>query len=90
MAKHMLSTVDNPYNPFTHWDEWWAFDTDPARGYHTSGLLARIARNSDEMSESDQEWANESAIDEILHEDFRGMYIRVSPESKIIPTKLEL
>lgn len=88
MAKHMLTTVDNPYNPFTHWDEWWAFDI--AHGYHTSGLLARIARNSDELSESDQEWANESAIDEILNEDARGIYLRVSPESVIIPTKFEM
>lgn len=89
MAKHMLTTVDNPYNPFTHWDEWWAYDVDE-RGYHTSGLLARIARSSDELSESDQEYANESAIDEILIEDARGIYLRVSPETIIIPTKFEL
>lgn len=88
MAKHMLTTVDNPWNPFTHWDEWWSYDT--STGHHTSGLLARIARNSDELSESDQEYANESAIDEILNEDSRGIYLRVSPESIIIPTKFEL
>ena len=23
----MLSTVDNPYDPRTSWDEWFAFDT---------------------------------------------------------------
>lgn len=88
MAKHMLSTVDNPYNPFTHWDEWWAYDI--ATGHHTSGLLARIARSSEEISESDQEYANESAIDEILNEDARGIYLRVSPSSVIIPTQFEL
>lgn len=88
MAKHMLSTVDNPYNPFTHWDEWWVYDT--THGHHTSGLLARIARNSDEISETDQELANESAIDEILNEDARGIYLRVSENSKIIPTKFEI
>ena len=88
MAKHMLTTVDNPYNPFTHWDEWWAYDTN--QGYYTAGLLARIARNSDEISETDQEVANEDAIDEILNEDARGIYLRVSENSKIIPTKFEI
>jgi hypothetical protein len=88
MAKHMLTTVDNPYNPFTHWDEWWAYDI--AHGYHTAGYLARIARNSDEISETDQELANEAAIDEIIEEDARGIYLRVAPDSKIIPTNFEL
>lgn len=88
MAAHMLSTVDNPYNPFTHWDEWWLYDT--SHGHHTSGLLARIAKNSDELSEADQERVNEIAIDEILNEDPFGIYIRVSPDSVIRPTKLEI
>lgn len=88
MAAHMLSTVDNPYNPFTHWDEWWVYDT--AAGYHTSGLLARVAKNSDELSETDQERANEIAIDTVLEEDAHGIFIRVSPDSVIIPTNFEL
>jgi len=89
MAKHMLSTADNPYNPFTHWDEWWAYDEEE-QGYHTSGLLARVAINSDELSETDQELANEYAIDEVLREDARGIYIRVSPDTIVIPTSFEL
>jgi hypothetical protein len=84
----MLSTVDNPYNPFTHWDEWWSYDT--THGHDTAGLLARIAINSDELSESDQELSNEYAIDEILREDPRGVFIRVSPETIVIPTSYEL
>lgn len=88
MAAHMLSTVDNPYNPFTHWDEWWAYDT--TQGYHTSGYLARIVINSDELSSTDQEVANEFAIDEIIREDARGFYIRVAPDTVIRPTIPEL
>jgi hypothetical protein len=88
MAAHMLSTVDNPYNPFTHWDEWWAYDTH--QGYHTSGYLARIVINSDELSSTDQEVANEFAINEILREDARGFYIRVAPDTVIRPTNPEL
>lgn len=88
MAQHMLSTIDNPYNPFTHWDEWLVYDT--TSGYHTNGYLARIAKNSDDLSEADQESANENAIDEILNEDFRGMYIKVTPETVITPMILEI
>jgi hypothetical protein len=88
MAAHMLSTVDNPYNPFTHWDEWWAYDTEA--GHHTSGLLARVAKNSEELSESDQERVNELAIEEILKEDIFGIFIKVSPDSVIVPTKIQI
>lgn len=88
MAAHMLSTVDNPYNPFTHWDEWWAHDI--AQGHNTAGLLARIAINSDELSDADQEVANEDAINEILREDARGIYIRVAPDTVIRTTNFEL
>ena len=88
MAAHMLSTVDNPYNPFDHWDEWLLYDTQ--HNHNTCGLLARVAINSDELSETDQEVANEFAIDEVLREDARGIYIRVTPETVIRPTLLEI
>ena len=26
MADVMLTTIDNPYNPFTEWNEWLQFD----------------------------------------------------------------
>ncbi len=28
-----LTTVDNPYDPFTQWDEWYAYDE--GKGYAT-------------------------------------------------------
>ena len=36
----MLTTIDNPYNPFTNFDEWWAFDI--SHGYNTCAYLSRI------------------------------------------------
>ena len=64
MADVMLTTIDNPYNPFTEWNEWLQFDL--AMGYDTSGYLARVTITSDELSEADQDWAIEDAIDEML------------------------
>lgn len=73
----MLTTIDNPYSPFTHWDEWYAFDE--AAGYHTSGLLARITITSLELSETDQNLAISYAIDEIIQENILGLYTKAYP-----------
>ena len=73
--KALLTTTDNPYNPHTHWDEWYAFDT--SKGYHTGGYIARIAKSSDELSETDQDLAYEEAIDEILKLNVNGLYKKI-------------
>jgi hypothetical protein len=72
----MLTTTDNPYDPFTQWDEWWQYDT--SHGYHTSAYLARISKSSVDLSDSDQELAEEQAIDEILKENILGIYRKVA------------
>jgi hypothetical protein len=76
MAESMLTTVDNPYDPFTQFDEWYAFDT--RAGYNTSSLLARIVRSSDELSDADQSAAIENAIDEIARENVSGVHRKVT------------
>jgi hypothetical protein len=80
MVEHMLSTVDNPWNPFTHFDEWHSWDM--AAGYHSMAFLARIVVTSDELSEADQSVAIEDAIEEIVRENVNGMYIRVTPTTR--------
>lgn len=76
VVEHMLTTVDNPYNPFTHYDEWFAFDA--SKGYHTPSFLARVVRTSEELSEADQHLAIELAIDEIVTENVLGLYRKVA------------
>lgn len=73
----MLTTIDNPWDPFTQWSEWYAYDE--AAGYHSSSLLARIAKSSDELSEADQELAIEIAIDEIVKENALGLHRKAYP-----------
>lgn len=80
MFNHMLTTVDNPFDPFTQWDEW--FDFDAASGYHTPSFLARIAKSSDEITDPDQDLAIEQAIDEIVAENVLGVYRKVSRTSE--------
>ena len=74
--EHMLTTVDNPYNPFTQFNDWYAYDE--AKGYRTTSFLARIVITSDELSEADQSVAIENAIDEIVRENVLGLYRKVS------------
>lgn len=72
----MLTTVDNPYDPFDHFDEWYAYDS--RRGYNSLGLLARIAKTSPYLSELDQHEAIETAIDEIVEENVLGIFKKVT------------
>lgn len=79
MVEHMLTTIDNPYNPSKEWDAWYAFDE--ASGYKTSAFLARVVKTSDDLSDADQSLAIEDAIDEIVRENVNGMYKKVVVES---------
>jgi hypothetical protein len=75
-TEYMLTTVDNPYDPFTQFDEWDAYDRQA--GYYTTAFLARVVRTSDELSSSEQSVAIDQAIDEIVSENVNGMYKKVS------------
>ena len=75
---YMLTTVDNPWNPFTHFDEWFAFDE--SHGYCSCGLLARVDTRTDELSEEIENRQREEAIDEIIRYDFTNMYKKVSAD----------
>ena len=75
----MLTTIDNPYDPFTQFNEWYAYDED--MGYHSCSFLARIVITSDELSDADQEEATNSAIDEIVEENVLGLYRKVTEKT---------
>lgn len=76
MPRSRLTTTDNPFNPFTQFDEWYAFDEQ--KGYHTCAYLARIAKLHDELSQFDDADAIEKAIDEILNFNLLGIYKKVT------------
>lgn len=73
--EYMLTTIDNPFDPWTQWDEWFAWDQNA--GYHTPGLLARITRTADDLSEADQHLAIQLAIEEIVRENVLGVFRKV-------------
>lgn len=73
--EYALTTIDNPYDPFEQFDEWFLFDEE--KGYHSSAYLGRIARTSDQLSDEENRREVERAIDEIIKYDFRGIYKKV-------------
>lgn len=78
-APSMLTTLDNPYNPFTQFDDWSAYDI--LKGYHTSSYLARIAKSSNDLSLVNEDLALTLAINEIVNQNVLGIYIKVTEDS---------
>lgn len=74
----MLTTKDNPYNPFDNFDSWYMFDMD--KGYNSSAYLDRIARTSDALSNEENMAEIERAIDEIILYDVQDLYRKVVNE----------
>lgn len=68
----MLTTIDNPWSPFSNYEEWYTWDHQA--GYNTPSLLARIAKTSNDLSDPDFELAIEQAIDEIVTINASGVH----------------
>ena len=75
-TESMLTTFDNPYDPFDDFVSWWMFDIE--HGYNTCGKLARIARWSEDFSIAEDKAETERAIDEIVNYDFLNIYKKVT------------
>lgn len=78
MTAYMLTTVDNPFDPFDEYDSW--IDYDLQLGYDSCGYLARIAKTSNALSDQENNEEISRAIDEIIKFDFMNVYKKVSKE----------
>lgn len=74
-----ITTTDNPYCPFTEFDQWYRFDVEAH--YHTCQLLARIAKTSDQLTDEENDAEIERAIDEIIKYDPLNIYKKVERTS---------
>lgn len=80
MAEVWVTTIDNPWDFFTHFDEWYAFDRE--MGYNTPEYVARIAKASTDMSEAEYNEAVEAAVDDICRLNITGKYRKVVKHEK--------
>ena len=76
----MLTTIDNPYNPYTQYDAWLSYDEQA--GYYTNEYLARIANTNPTMTDKEVDEAIELAIDEIIKIDPLGIYVKMAKNSE--------
>ena len=66
-TEFMLTTKDNPYNPFTQHDFWQAYDHQ--KGYYSEEYIARIAPLSYDLTDEENEELINHAIEEIIRID---------------------
>lgn len=86
----MLSTIDNPFNPFDQFIDWFMFDKE--KGYDCDSRLMRIAKIESDMTEQEENVEIERAIDEIIKHDFTNTYIKVTKdvEDQVVNDENEL
>lgn len=72
----MLTTFDNPFDPFEQFTSWFLFDVE--KGYNTCSYLGRIAHLTDDMTELETNEEIERAIDDIIKYDFMNIYKKVT------------
>lgn len=77
MAKQfMLTTFDNPFDPFDDFASWLSFDKD--HHHDSSELLMRFANLTDDMTDIESNNEIERAIDRIIAIDFQNIYKKIS------------
>lgn len=79
MATSMLTTIDNPFDPFEDFTSWMLFDKE--KGYDSSERLMRIANLSDDMTQKEVDDEIERAINEIIKYDFMNIYRKITQKS---------
>lgn len=71
----MLTTIDNPFDPFEQFTSWNLFDIE--KGYNTCSRLARFVNFTDDMTQKEENEEVERAIDEIIKYDVLDVYKKV-------------
>lgn len=68
----MLTTIDNPYDPRTQYDQWLQWDQD--HGYFTQEFLSRVANVPPEMDDDEADILYDLALESIINENVLGIY----------------
>ena len=79
MSDVMLTTIDNPFDPFDQFTSWLLFDKE--KGYNSCERLARLVNLSDNMSQKEIDEETERAIDKLIELDFTDTFKKVTKES---------
>lgn len=88
MVESMLTTTDNPFDPFDQFNEWLEYDT--LMGHGTLNFLARLTISSPALSTADQLLAIDQAMNEIVEMNVNGLYKKVTREVKDVEADSEV
>lgn len=74
--EYMLTTTDNPINPFEDFDAWLLLDKE--KGYDTCEYLARTAKLAQDFSSKEEDDEIDRAMNEIVTMNPLGIYKKVT------------
>lgn len=74
----MLTTFDNPFNPFVDFSSWYMFDCE--KGHNTSSRLARIVNIDSEMTQKEIDEERERAMNFIVKYDSEDTFFKGTEE----------
>lgn len=78
----MLTTIDNPFNPFTEYDKWTKFDE--IKGYNTASYLARCVDVEENAVQAEISLAIDEATEQILYFNLTGKYCKIKRNGELI------
>lgn len=67
LTEYWLTTTDNPFDPFTQFDDWYHFDEFEKR-YATTGLIARFNTSPFDAPDPIIQESNKRAVEIIMKE----------------------
>lgn len=73
----MLTTIDNPYDPFEQFIPWLLFDKE--KGYDTCERLMRLVEVREDMSQQELDDATDKAMDQLIANDIMNVFVKVRP-----------
>ena len=79
MTETMLTTIDNPFNPFEQFVDWYMYDQQ--KGYNTYSRIARLMPDDDSLSSIEKDRIEDNIIDRMIQHDPLGIYTKVDEES---------
>ncbi len=84
MKETALTTIDNPYSPFSQFDDWLNYDLE--KGYNCCGYIDRVKqvfkKETSYLSNEEENKVIENCIDYIVSTDPTGNFIKVEKKGE--------